>query len=365
MGDFETELDQVLIVDDENAVCRLLQRILQKGGYSCTTASNAREAREVMAQSQFQLMLCDINMPGESGLSLVEQVRENFPDTAVIMVTAVEDHRVAQHAINLGVYGYLIKPFEINEILINVASAMRRRELEIAARNYQNSLKSEVAERTRELHDAMERLKVVHNKLETASLDTIIRLSLAAEYKDEDTGHHILRMSNYASSIARKLGLGEKVAQWVLYASPMHDVGKIGIPDKILLKPGPLDADEWALMKQHTTIGAKILSGGDYGFLRLAETIALTHHEKWNGTGYPRGLKGKKIPLVGQIVSIADVFDALTSERPYKKAFSLEKAYRIINDSSGTQFRDDVVKAFFDIQDEIEHIKEKYSDPED
>ncbi|MFH1138948.1 MAG: HD domain-containing phosphohydrolase [Pseudomonadota bacterium] len=363
MGDIGAELDQVLIVDDEDAVCRLLKRILQKGGYSCATASNAKEAREVLAGSTFQLMLCDINMPGESGLSLVEKVRADHPDIAVIMVTAVEDHRVAQHAINLGVYGYLIKPFEINEILINVASAMRRRELEINARQYQASLVSEVDARTQELHEAMDRLKIVLSKLESASLDTIIRLSLAAEYKDEDTGSHILRMSNYAAALARKLDLGEKVVQWVLYASPMHDVGKIGIPDKILLKPGPLDPDEWNLMKQHTTIGAKILSGGDFGFLRLAEVIAHTHHEKWDGAGYPRGLKGKEIPLVGQIVSMADVFDALTSERPYKKAFSLEKSYRIIRESAGSQFRPDLVEAFFDIRLELEEIKEKYSEP--
>ena len=179
--------------------------------------------------------------------------------------------------------------------------------------------------RTAELRETLDRLQVTLGRLEKVSLDTIIRLSRAGEYKDQDTGAHILRMSKYASALARRMGLGERVAQWILYASPMHDIGKIGIPDNILLKPGPLDAQEWEIMMAHTTIGGRILSGAESGFIRLAEVIALTHHEKWDGSGYPLGLAGPRIPLAGQITAMADVFDALTSERPYKPAFSLEK----------------------------------------
>ena len=195
-----------------------------------------------------------------------------------------------------------------------------------------------------------------------ASLDTIYRLSRAAEYRDEHTGAHILRMSKYSAIIARTMGLAERVVESILYAAPMHDIGKIGIPDRILLKPATLDADEWAIMKQHTVIGGKILEASDAGVIRLGEIIALTHHEKWDGTGYPKGLRGNKIPLVGRIVAIVDVFDALISKRPYKEAFSLEQSLGIIKESSGTRFDPNVVDAFFAAEDKLLAIKEKYKD---
>jgi putative two-component system response regulator len=194
------------------------------------------------------------------------------------------------------------------------------------------------------------------------SIDTINRLSRAAEFKDEDTGAHILRMSNYAAAVAGKLGVRKAVIESILCAAPMHDVGKIGIPDKILLKPGKLDKDEWGVMKQHTIWGGRILEGGGEGFVKLAEIIALTHHEKWDGSGYPKGLKGKEIPLVGRIVAIADVFDALMSKRPYKEPFSLEKSYAIIQEGREGHFDPKVVDAFFAAQAEILSIMDRYKD---
>jgi putative two-component system response regulator len=191
-------------------------------------------------------------------------------------------------------------------------------------------------------------------------LDTVQRLSYAAEYKDEDTGTHIKRMSNYAAAIARKMGLPDKTVEIILYASPMHDIGKIGIPDRVLLKPAKLDPEEWEIMKTHTTIGASILHGSDAEFIKLAEVIALTHHEKWDGTGYPKGLKGHEIPMAGHITAIADVFDALVSKRPYKEAFPVEKAFQIIKDSRGTHFKPELVDVFFSVQQEILDIKEHY-----
>lgn len=207
-----------------------------------------------------------------------------------------------------------------------------------------------------------EKLSEAVKKLQGASLETIYRLVLAAEYKDEDTSSHIQRMSHYSAAVARSIGLSEKAVDDILYASPMHDVGKIGIPDWILLKPGKLDPGEWEIMKTHTTIGAGILEDSQSEIIRLAEEIALSHHEKWDGSGYPFGLREEDIPLSGRVVAIADVFDALTSKRPYKEAFPEERAFSIIFKETGRHFDPKVVDAFFGIREEILSIKLKFKD---
>ena len=212
-----------------------------------------------------------------------------------------------------------------------------------------------VAQRTAELKRALEGIQL-------ASLDTIHRLARAAEYKDEDTGAHIERMSRYCASIASELGLGEIEVEHILYAAPMHDIGKIGVPDKILLKSGKLTTGEWKIMKQHTVIGAQILSGSHVEFIRLAEVIALTHHEMWDGGGYPGELRGTDIPLAGRVAAVADVFDALTSARPYKKALPIERALDMIVEKKGSHFDPEVVDAFFSVKREILMIKDSYKD---
>ena len=221
--------------------------------------------------------------------------------------------------------------------------------------NYRKELVSEVTGRTEELNQALERVKA-------ASLDTIYRLSMTAEYKDEVTGAHIKRMSRYSAAVARRMGLDESTIETILYATPMHDVGKIGIPDRILMKPAKLDPVEWEIMKLHTVIGAKILTGSDSEFIRLGEIIALTHHEKWDGSGYPNGLKGIEIPIAGRITATADVFDALTSKRPYQEPLSVEKALVIVWEKSGKHFDPEVVDAFFAIQDEILTIRRLFDE---
>ncbi|MBC8457344.1 MAG: HD domain-containing protein [Deltaproteobacteria bacterium] len=195
-------------------------------------------------------------------------------------------------------------------------------------------------------------------------LETIIRLSIAIHYKVEDTGAHIYRISHYCAIIAKGLHLRQNEVEIIPYASPLHDVGIIGIPDKILLKPGKLNDQEWEIIKQHTTIGARILSGSESEILQAGEVIALSHHERWNGSGYPKGLVGEEIPLYGRICAVADVFDALTSERPYRKAFSNEEAYEILRKGYSTQFDPKVVDAFFEGLDEVVEIQEQYSDTE-
>lgn len=207
-----------------------------------------------------------------------------------------------------------------------------------------------------------EKLSEAVKKLQGASQETIYRLVLAAEYKDEDTSSHIQRMSHYSALVARALGLSEREVQEILHASPMHDVGKIGIPDWILLKPGKLDPGEWEIMKTHTTIGAGILEDSESEIIKAAEVIALSHHEKWDGSGYPFGLRENDIPLSGRIASIADVFDALTSKRPYKEAYPEERAFAIILKESGRHFDPEVVEAFFSVREEILSIKKKFKD---
>ena len=352
----------ILVVDDEPDIHNLLKQLLEMHGYFVSTAGSAEAAREQLKKTDFHLVLSDINMPGESGFQLLSFIRRTYPKTAVVMISAIDEPRIAVQALEMGVYGYITKPFKLNEVLINTANALRRRHLEVAARTYQERLESEVAARTKELQHTLDRLRSTYEQLEQASLETVIRLARAGEYKDQDTGAHILRMGHFAAALARKVGLGEKVASHMLYAAPMHDIGKIGIPDDILLKPGKLDEEEWKIMKAHTTIGADILSGADRGFIRLAEIIALTHHEKWDGSGYPHGLKGNEIPLAGQITAVADVYDALSSVRPYKPAFPPEKVMAIMREMQGNHLKTDLVDAFFEIQSELKEISNAFRD---
>ena len=273
----------------------------------------------------------------------------------IVMVTALKEIENRVKALEAGADDFLTKPVDKTELKARVQSLLKVKAYNDHMRTYQRELEAEVVKRTEQLRKTFEKVK-------TASLDTIHRLSKAAEYKDEDTGAHILRMSNYSATVARKMGLDEETVESILYAAPMHDIGKIGTPDRILLKPGKLDADEWEIMKQHVVNGGRILEGSHAGFINLGEVIALSHHEKWDGAGYPQGLSGEKIPLPGRIVAIADVFDALTSKRPYKEPFSIEKSFDIIKDSRESHFDPAVVDAFFEVEDEILAVKEKYKD---
>jgi len=348
----------VLIVDDEPVVRRVLRQRLSAEGCHCEEAGSAEEALDRLANDSAELVVLDIKMPGKSGVELLPEIKLRYPDTAVIMATAITDATTAIQCMKDGAYDYLVKPFNLDEVVLSVDRALEKRRLELENRAYQQHLEEMVTGRTSELKRAIEKTKL-------ASLDTIHRLARAAEYKDEGTGAHIKRMSQYSAAIARRMGLGEREVENILYAAPMHDVGKIGIPDRILLKTGSLDEDEWEIMKKHTVIGAEILRGSDAEFIRLAEVIALTHHEKWDGSGYPRGLRGSKIPLAGRIAAIADVFDALTSVRPYKEPLPVEKSLEIIKQSRGSHFDPDGVDAFLAVKDEILSIIDRYKDEQE
>jgi len=348
---------KVLVVDDEDRILRLMEALLTPLGYEVLLAHDGEDAVQKVREIPPDLILLDIMMPKMNGFEVARRLKENentqiIPIVMVTALTAVEDRIKALEA---GADDFLTKPVDKTELKARVHSLLKVKAYNDHMRDYQKKLEAEVTKRTAQLKRAFEKIKV-------ASLDTIHRLSRAAEYKDEDTGAHIHRMSNYATAVARKMGQSDRTVESILYAAPMHDAGKIGIPDRILLKPGKLNPDEWEIMKQHTTIGGMILEGSDAGFIKLAEVIALTHHERWDGSGYPRGLKGPKIPLVGRITSIADVFDALTSKRPYKEPFSLEKSFDIIKTGRGKHFDPGVVDAFFSVKDEILAIKQKHKD---
>lgn len=284
-------------------------------------------------------------------LNAVRRIREQdaAADVPVLMLIDESEKEKRASALEAGVNDFIVRPFDKVEFRARVAALFRA---DISGKRitaYEKDIEAEVNRRLRELTLAFEKVKI-------ASLDTVYRLSRAAEYRDDDVGAHIERMSHYATAIARAMKLQERYIENILWAAPMHDVGKIGIPDSILRKPGKLDDEEWKIMKGHTTIGSEILRDSTTDFIKMAGEIALTHHEKWDGSGYPKALKGEDIPLAGRIVAIADVFDALTSERPYKKPFTLEKAFSLIDDGIGSHFDPKVASAFLSVRDEI--IKE-------
>lgn len=347
----------ILIVDDQIQNIELLEAYLAPQNYKIVTAVSGEEALWEINGNKIDLVLLDVMMPGMDGFEVIRRVRQydQYRQLPIILITALREKEDRIKGIEAGCDDFISKPVEKMELLARVRSLLKVKAYNDLLSNYQKELESEVAERTGELKQAMEKIKA-------ASLDTIYRLSRAAEYRDDDTGSHIKRVSLYAAVVAHRLGLAQRDIENILYAAPMHDLGKIGTPDLILLKPGKLSESEWVIMKQHTVIGAQILKGSEAEFIRMAETIALSHHEKWDGSGYPKGLAGEQIPIAGRITAIADVFDALTSKRPYKEAFSVEKSLNIIREGKKSHFDPTVVDAFFASQNQILEIRKKYDD---
>lgn len=344
--------ERLLLVDDDPQALEILQRVLSRAGYRCATAASSSEARHHLNAESFPLILSDVNMPGESGLKLVEHVLSNHPRTAAVIVTGIDEPEFAELALERGAYGYIIKPFTQNEIVIAVANALRRRGLELENKAQRDSLEQIVAARTAALERSAVELKLTRE-------ETVRRLSRAIEYRDEETGGHTERMSRYASLLAARVGLD---SESIRMASPLHDVGKVALPDSILLKPGKLTAEERHEMERHAEVGYRILTGSGSALLELAATIAWTHHEKFDGSGYPLGLKRDEIPIEGQIAAVADVFDALTSDRPYRPAFQVEEAIHMMRDAGGAHFSPYLLDAFCDDMAEVAAIREEDAD---
>ena len=354
---------RLLIVDDEDLVRLSLRRVLERGGHSVEEAVSVGEARECLAAGSFDLILCDINMAGESGLALVRQVAAELPDTAVVMVTGVDDPEVADEAVTLGAYGYLVKPFQPNEVLINVHSGLRRRSLERARRSYTEELESKVLVRGSALRDALKRLDEAETGAELAERGTVARLVTALTLRSEETGGHIERMSRYAAALAARRGIHAWTWDEFRLAAMLHDVGKIGVPDSILLKPGPLTGEEFAAIKRHPDLGASLLNPGASRVLILGARIALTHHERWDGSGYPAGLMGDAIAVEGRVAAVADVFDALTSHRIYRPAMSPEAAMELMLAERARQFDPDLLDLFAASLEEMLTIRERHAEP--
>jgi len=348
----ETAPPLLLIVDDEEAIRTSFRNYLEDYDYRILEAENGRVGLFFFERHKPDILLVDLRMPEMDGLEVLAQVTRLSPDTPVVVVSGTGVIADVVQALRLGAWDYLLKPVEDLSLLrIAVEKALEKRGLIRQSRRYQTSLEEEVARKT-------ERLRLANERIKTATLETIFRLCRSMEYRDKGTGDHIQRMSYYASSVARKLGLDEEFIETLLYAAPMHDVGKIGIPDRILLKPAPLDDEEWAIMRTHTRIGSEILAGSQTPIIQCAERIAAHHHERWDGTGYPDGLKGEEIPIEARIVAVVDVFDALCQTRPYKDEIAFDECMAIIRASSGTHFDPRVVEAFEQTLERIEALRD-------
>ena len=355
----------VLVVEDSEMVSQLICDLLQPKGFACDVAINAEEARSKLEAKDYDLILTDVNMPpGDSGLELIRHSVAEYPDTASIIITAIDDPEIGNLALELGAYGYVIKPFNNTELVINISNALIRRRLTIENRNHSARLKQEVLERTKELMTTIQRMERSDKQLRLSQEETIDRLARAAEFRDNETAQHIKRMSRYCELLGRQLRLDDERCDLLLAASPMHDIGKIGTTDSILLKDGKHTKKEFEIMKQHAEIGYRILSGSESELLNMGAMIAWTHHEKYDGSGYPRGLAGEDIPLEGRITAVGDVFDALTSERVYKPAWDLEQAIDFMRGQRGLHFDPELIDLFLESMPHVLVIKERFADTE-
>jgi len=338
---YDAEKITILVVDDAPENIEVLDSILSSQ-YCVKVALSGERALELIESSpQPDMILLDIMMPDIDGYEVISRLQSN-PATVnipVIFITGKSDAADEEKGLKLGAVDYITKP-------ISPSIVRARVKTHLALYNQNRELEKKVAERTRQLKEA--------------KLEVISCLGRAAEFKDNETGMHVVRMSYYSRIIANSLNLNSEWVDMLYNAAPMHDIGKIGIPDHILLKPGKLDGDEWEIMKKHVDYGVEILEGHESELLIMAKEIAKNHHEKFDGTGYPNSLIGENIPLSGRIVAISDVFDALTSERPYKKAWSTEKAVALIEEGAGKHFDPRLVEAFRNCLPEILAIKERY-----
>jgi putative two-component system response regulator len=351
---------RVLIVDDQEMVRTVLAQIVKLEGFESMEAKDGPDALTAARTHEPDIVLLDIGLPGMNGFEVLRELKESDRTNhiPVVIITGEDSKRYRLEALELGADEFLPKPPPEEELRARLRTLAKVKAYHDHMRDNQARLEREVERRTRELRATQERLK-------RSWLDTVYTLSRAAEFKDKTTASHLRRVSNIAAALARAAGFDEERIEALLYATPMHDIGKIGIPDNILLKPGKLTPDEWEIMKQHTVRGGNILAGASSTIMRTGRSIALTHHERWDGGGYPYGLSGKQIPSEGRITALADVFDGLTSERPYKEAFSLEHSFEAIREGRGTQFDPALTDIFLSIRDEVAEIRERFQQDDD
>jgi response regulator RpfG family c-di-GMP phosphodiesterase len=334
---------RVLAVDDEPAACKLLSLILGPPAFRCATAGSGEEALAALQREPFDAVISDLQMPGISGMELLTEVRRRFPHVAFLVTTGVDDVDVGVQAMRWGADDYLVKPLHEQVVIGTLERALHKRELEAQVEDYRAHLEEMVAERTVQLQAALQ-------KIECSYEDTLQALGAAIDLRDSETAGHSQRVCSYSLEIARALNLSGAQLRTIARGAYLHDIGKLGIPDGILLKPGPLGPDEWKVMQQHVRIGYELVKG----IPSLADTaeVIFTHHERFAGGGYPRGLKGAEIPLAARIFAVADALDAITSDRPYRRASSFESGRETIRRLSGQQFDPHVAGVFLNIPEE-------------
>ncbi len=356
--------EKVMVIDDEPGVRYFLRRAVTALKLEVVERDTADEGLAALLEGGFAVALVDIHMPGRDGRWLLDRIVESGSDVSVVMVTGQGDVRTAVDCLTRGAANYVTKPVDPEELGQVVIRALEDRRLRVENRAYREDLERLVAERTTQLEAAHGDVQSANLAREAAYRETIYRLSAAAEYRDEETGNHIRRIGLYSHVLAEGMGVDREFLDLILLASPMHDIGKIGIRDSILLKPGRLTPEEFDEMRAHTTIGAGILAESSSQLMQLAEVIALTHHERFEGGGYPAGLSGERIPLAGRIVALADVFDALTSNRVYKSAYPIDKSLHIIRNESPGHFDPTVLGSFESGLDRFLAIRDEFEDPE-
>lgn len=339
MADTDRQAGCILIVDDQENNVRILERMLRKAGYDqLVSTTDPRVALALFEEHQPDLVLLDLHMPYLDGFGVLAQIRPHVPEGTylpILVLTADISTEAKQRALSMGAKDFLAKPFDTTEVLLRIKNLLEARFLYLALQQQNDLLEMKVQQRTRELEDAQ--------------VEILERLALAAEFRDDATQEHTQRVGEFSARLARKLGLPDHAVSLIRRAAPLHDLGKIAVPDSVLLKLGRLTDEEFELIKSHTHVGARILSGSRHPLLQLAEQIALTHHEHWDGSGYSPAIRGEEIPLVSRIVAVADVFDALTHARPYKKAWPVADAVAEIRRQSGRQFDPRVAAAFIDL----------------
>ena len=335
---------RVLAVDDEPAAVRLLSIILAPPVFRCTTACTAEEALVALQRESFDAVISDLQMPGLSGMELLMEVRHKHPHMAFLVTTGVDDVDVGVKAMRSGADDYLVKPLREGAVVASLENALHKHRLAQEVENYRQHLEEMVAERTEQLRAALERVEQSYE-------DTLQSLGAAIDLRDNETEGHSQRVCRYSLEIARAMGWQDKQLGTLARGAYLHDIGKLGVPDGILLKPGLLTPEERKIMQRHSQIGFDLVK--DIPFLADATDVVLMHHERFDGTGYPQGLKGEQIPLSARIFAIADTLDAITSERPYQRASSFESAREIIRSLSGTAFDPQIVKVFLNIREDV------------